>query len=147
MDSFLTNSFQNVLEKQPTLDLKVNPQRHFEKNWLQNCSPDFKPHYYWRYVNDIFVLFTLPKHLEAFCNFLNGRHSNISFTTEHEKQNRMSFLDIAIIPENKTFTISVHRKPTFSGVYTHFDHFLPSTYKFGTVYTLTQILLTLLQLD
>ena len=60
----------------------------------------------------------------------------MSFTTECEKQNRMSFLDIAIIPENKTFTISAHRKPTFSGIYAHFDHFLPSTCKFGTVYTL-----------
>ena len=48
----------------------------------------------------------------------------------------MSFLDIAIIHEDKTFTTSVYRKPTFSGVYTHFDSFLPSTYKFGTVYTL-----------
>ena len=114
----------------------MNPQRHFEKNWLQNCPPDFKPHYYWWYVNDIFVFFTSPKHLEAFCNFLNGQHANMSFTTECEKQNRMSFLDIAIIPENKTFTISAHRKPTFRGVYAHFDHFLPSTCKFGTAYTL-----------
>ena len=48
----------------------------------------------------------------------------------------MPFLDIAIIREDKTFTISVYRKPTFSEVYTHFDSFLPSTYNFGTVYTL-----------
>ena len=109
---------------------------HFGKNWLQNCPSDFKPHYQRRYVNDIFVLFTSPKHLEAFRNFLNGRHSNMSFAIEREKQNRMSFLDIAIICEDKTFTTSVYRKPTFSGVYTHFDSFLPSTYKFGTVYTL-----------
>ena len=60
----------------------------------------------------------------------------MSFTIEREKQNRMSFLDIAIIREDKTFTTSVYRKPTFSGVYTHFDSFLSSTYKFGTVYTL-----------
>ena len=60
----------------------------------------------------------------------------MTFTTEREKQNRMSFLDIAIICENKTFTTSVCCKPTFSSVYTHFDSFLPSTYKFGTVYTL-----------
>ena len=60
----------------------------------------------------------------------------MSFTTEHEKQNRMSFQDIAIIHENKTFTTSVYRKPTVSGVYTHFDSFLPSNYKFGAVYTL-----------
>ena len=109
---------------------------HFEKNWLRNCPSDFKPHYYRRYVGDIFVLFTSPKHLEAFLNFLNGRHTNLSFTIEREKQNRMSFLDIAIILEDKTFTTSVYRKPTFSGVYTHFDSFLPSACKFGNVYTL-----------
>ena len=60
----------------------------------------------------------------------------MSLTTERKKQNRMSFQDIAIIHENKTFTTSVYRKPTVSGVYTHFDSFLPSTYKFGAVYTL-----------
>ena len=31
-------------------------------------------------ASGIFVLFTSPKHLEAFQNFLNGRHANISFT-------------------------------------------------------------------
>ena len=108
---------------------------HFEKNWLQNCPSDFKPYYYWRYI-DIFVLFTSPQHLEAFQNFLNGRHANISFTIESEKQNRMAFLDVKIIREDETLTTSVYCKPTFSGVHTHFDFFLPSTYKFGTLYTL-----------
>ena len=109
---------------------------HFEKSCLQNFPSYFKPHHYRRYADDIFVLFTSPKHLEAFSNFLNGQHANTSFTIEREKQNRMSFLDIEIIHEDKTFTTSVYCKPTFSGVYTHFDSFLPSTYKFGTVYTL-----------
>ena len=58
------------------------------------------------------------------------------FTIEREKQSRMSFLDIEIICEYKTFTTSVYHKPTFSGIYTYFDSFLPSTYKFGSVYTL-----------
>ena len=106
---------------------------HFEKNWLKNCPSDFKSHYCLRYVDDIFILFTLPKNLEAFRNFVNGRHANMSFTIEREKQNRISFLDIAITPEDKAFTTSVYCKPTFSGVFTHFDSFLPSTYKFGTV--------------
>ena len=109
---------------------------HFEKNSLQSCPSDFKPHYYWPYVDYIFVLFTSPKHLEAFRNFLNGRHANMPLTIEREKQNIMSFLDIAIAREDKTFTTSVYHKPTFSGVYKHFDSFLPSTYKFGTVYIL-----------
>ena len=40
-------------------------QVHFEKNWLQNFPSDLKPHYYRRYVDDIFVLITSRKHLEA----------------------------------------------------------------------------------
>ena len=61
----------------------------------------------------------------------------MSITVECEKQNRLSFLDVQIIPEDKIFTNSVFRKPTFGGVYTNFDRFLPSTYKFGTAHTLT----------
>ena len=49
----------------------------------------------------------------------------------------MSFLEVQIIRKDKTFATSVYRKPSLSGVNTHFDNFLPSTYKFGTVYTLT----------
>ena len=59
----------------------------------------------------------------------------MSFTIESEKQNRMSFLDAQIICEDKTFTTSVYHKPISSEVSRHFDSFLPSTYKFGTVYT------------
>ena len=66
----------------------------FEKYRLQSCPSEFKPHYYRWYVDDIFVLFTSPKHVEASRNFLNGRHANISFAIEPEKQNRMSFLDV-----------------------------------------------------
>ena len=79
----------------------------FEKNWLQNCPSDFKSYYYRRYVDDIFVLLICPKHLEAFQNFLNGRNTNMPFTIESEKQNRMSFLDVQISREDKAFTTSV----------------------------------------
>ena len=81
-------------------------------------------------------MFTSLEHLEAFRNFLNGRHDNMSFTIANEKQNRMFFFDVHIIREDEIFDTSVYRKPTFREVYTHFDGFLPSTYKFGTVYTL-----------
>ena len=77
---------------------------HFEKNWLQNCASDFKPHYYGRYFDDIFVLFTSEKHLEAFQHFLNGRHADMSFTIESEKQNRMFSFDVQIIGVTFLFT-------------------------------------------
>ena len=48
----------------------------------------------------------------------------------------MSFVDVNIICEKDKFTISVYRKPTFSGIYTHFDSFLTSSNKIGLLHTL-----------
>ena len=110
---------------------------YFERNWLQNFSSYFKQYYYRRYVDDIFVLFSLLEHLESFLNFLKGLQGSMSFTIEKEKQNRMYFLVLQIIHQDKTFiTSSVYLKPTLSGVYVHFDSFLSSTCKSGTVSTL-----------
>ena len=53
----------------------------------------------------------------------------------------MFFLNVQIICEGKRFTTSVYHKPTFNGVYTHFDSFLPSIYMFGTVQTMTHSLI------
>ena len=97
-----------------------------EKNWLEHFPLEYRPFYYRRYVNDIFVLFNSAEHLKRFHSYLNSRHLNISFTIENEKGNRMSFLDINIIREKDKFTTSVYRKSTFSRIYTHFDSLLPS---------------------
>ena len=48
----------------------------------------------------------------------------------------MSFLDVNIIREKGKLTTSVYRKPPFSGIYTHFDSFLPSSNKIGLLHTL-----------
>ena len=53
-----------------------------EQIWLNECPDEFKPAYYRRYVDDIFVLFRSPDHLEKFKNYLNSKHRNIRFTCE-----------------------------------------------------------------
>ena len=50
--------------------------------------------------------------------------------------NKISFLDVNVIRKQGKFIRSVYRKPTFSGVYTPFDSFIPNTYKIGMIYTL-----------
>ena len=50
------------------------------------------------------------------------------FTIETEQNNKISFLDVNVICEQDKRTISVYQKPIFSGVYIHFDAFLPGTY-------------------
>ena len=60
----------------------------------------------------------------------------MSFTIETEQNNKISFLDINVFHEQGKFITSAYRKPTFTGVYTHFDSFIPDTYKIGMIYTL-----------
>ena len=48
----------------------------------------------------------------------------------------MSFIVVQIVCEGKTLTTSVYCKPTFSGVYTHFDSFLTVSFAMFT-YALT----------
>ena len=110
---------------------------YHEKSWLEHCPVEYRPLYYRRYVDDIFVfLFNSAEHLKRFYSYLNFRHLNISLTIENEKDNRMSFLDVNIIHEKDKFTTSVYCKPTFSRIYSHFDSFLPSSNKIGSLHTL-----------
>ena len=60
----------------------------------------------------------------------------MSFSIVQEKNGKLTFLDIAVSREKEKFVTTVYRKPTFSSVYTHFEIFLPTIYKFGIVYTL-----------
>ena len=53
----------------------------------------------------------------------------MSFSFEEEKNGKISLLDVKISREKGKFLTTVYRKPTFSGVYTHFESFLPSTHK------------------
>ena len=109
---------------------------YHEKNWLNSCPQGFKPVFYRRYVDNIFVLFKSNDHLKYFQEFLNSRHINMSFSMQTGRQNKFSFLDIEVIREQGKFSTTIYRKPTFSGVYCNFESFLPSVYKFGMVYTL-----------
>ena len=109
---------------------------HFENIWLENCPSHFKPIVYRRFVDDTFLLFRSKDHVEKFKNYLNKQHKNIKFTSEIEENGLLSFLDIKISRENNKFVTSVYRKPTFSGVFTNFESFIPDIYKRGLIETL-----------
>ena len=60
----------------------------------------------------------------------------MSFSHEVNRDGKLSFLNVNNFCEEGQFVTNFSRKTTFSGVYTHFESFLPATYKFGMVYTL-----------
>ena len=108
---------------------------HWEEIWLKKCPKQFRPEYYNRFMDDTFLLFSSEDHVNKFKKYINTRHKNMTFTHEIEKNNNLAFLDILVTREG-TFRTSLYRKPTFSGLYTHFKSHMPDSYKKGLLYTL-----------
>ena len=105
---------------------RSNPQKFLKTGSIKFWK--FKPVFYERYVDDIFVLFRKEEQLQLFPNYFNSCHENIKFTSEKESNNKLSFLDIEISRDKN--------QPTFSGVFSYFDSFIPRVYKFNLVLTL-----------
>ena len=109
---------------------------HYEKIWLDNCPPQFKPIFYRRYIDDTFLLFKESSHLQEFLSYMNSRHDNIKFTSEMENNSKLAFLDTIVLNENGKFSTSVYRKPTFSGLGLNFLSFCPKIFKTNSIKTL-----------
>ena len=76
--------------------------------------------------------------VELFKNFMNICHPKAKFTFEKEQNKCFNFLDVKVIRENNVFATSVYCKPSFSGVYMHFDSYMPLNYKFSFYYCFSQ---------
>ena len=109
---------------------------HFENVWLENCLFHFKPIVYRRLFDDAFSLLRTKDRVEKFKNYLNKQHKNIKLTAEIEENGSLSFLDITVSRENNKFATSVYLKPTFSGVFTNLESFIPDMHKRGLIETL-----------
>ena len=71
---------------------------------------------------------------KQFCEL--NEHPNIKFTSECEKNDCFSFLDVKIAFSNNQLVTSVFRMATFSCIFTNLKVFLHAICKFGLVYTL-----------
>ena len=54
---------------------------YHEQIWLDECTLEFKPKFYRRYVDDIFILISNIEHVDKFKEYLNCKHRNINFTS------------------------------------------------------------------
>ena len=87
-------------------------------------------------MDDTFLLFRDPSHINLFLDYLNSKHPNIQFTSELEQNNSLPFLDVLINKTNNSFSSSVYRKPTFTGLSMNFNSFTPFLYKINLIKTL-----------
>ena len=108
---------------------------YWEEIWIKKCPAQFHPIYYNRFMDGTFVLFSSSDHVLKFHKYINSRHKNMTFTYEIEENNSLAFLDVLVTREEKICT-SLYRKPTFSGLYSNYEIFMPIPYKKGLIYTL-----------
>ena len=107
-----------------------------ESKWLNECPENFKPLLYRRYIDDTFLVFKSEAHIPLFLDYLNSRHVNIKFTCEVESNNKLPFLDIEVERRGSTFSTSIYRKPTFTGLTTKFNSNIPDYFKNNLIRTL-----------
>ena len=89
-------------------------------------------------MDDTFLLFEDPSHVDQFLDFLNNKHINIKFTKELESEGQLSFLDVQVIKNTSTGLLetSVYRKKTFTGLSLNFFSCEPLKYKINAIKTL-----------
>ncbi len=106
------------------------------------CSAPIVPKIYFRYVDDILIIWDLSKgDYGEFLRLLNNYHPSIALTEEKETNRSLAFLDVRItrptISEAGTVTkpvkFSIFRKPTHSNRYLNFKSAHPLDLKENVV--------------
>ena len=88
-----------------------------EEKILKDC--DKKPLTWWRYIDDIFMLWQHgKKELENFLEFLNCYHPTIKFTADYSRE-EIHFLDVSVRKTNKQLVTDLYIKPTDTHQYLH----------------------------
>ncbi len=82
---------------------------------------------YVRYVDDIFMIYDLTTvHLRDLLDLLNSQNPQIRLTCEEQLDRELPFLDLLVQraiqngPNERSLTLSIHRKPTHNHKYLHY---------------------------
>ena len=67
---------------------------------------------------------------------MDKQHKCLKFTSKAKNGNFFSFLGINITRHNQQFKTSVYKRPTFSGVFSHYEGYVDQTYKKSLIDTL-----------
>ena len=99
-------------------------------------DPENWPTFYDRFVDDTFSVFPCRADSEQFFHLLNGLHPALKFTVEEERDGKLPFMDVLVERVTDGFQRSVYRKPTFTGLYTRWDSFAPTSQKINLIRSL-----------
>ena len=80
-------------------------------------------------MSDTFSLFNHENHVNLFFQYLNSQHPRIKFSCGTEINNCLQFLDINITRIQNSFSATIYRKPTHTGLGLKFDSMVDTNYK------------------
>ena len=93
-------------------------------------------HNYYRFVDDIFTIVP-TEYIQEIKNIFNNYNQYLQFTTEMEKDSRLSFLETIVIrTDNNRIITNWYRKPTYSGRYLNYFLHQPLNQKISIIYML-----------
>lgn len=97
-----------------------------------------KPLLWFRYVDDVFCIFTEKQNIDDFFGRINRWHNNIKFTKETETGGKLAFLDVLVIrdAQNNKYLTTLYRKPTNTNLYLLYESNQCRRYKLGLIRTL-----------
>ena len=96
---------------------------------LLRDAPGPVPHIWWRYIDDIFIIWThSAQEFETFLTYINGFHQSIKFTAE-VSDTSVNFLDVQVVRSTHGVTTQVFSKPTDAHLYLHYSSNHPSSTK------------------
>jgi hypothetical protein len=107
-----------------------------ENDFINNPSNPLGIIFYYRFVDDIFVI--LPENVDEkeFLNKFNCFHKSLKFTMEHEQNNKLSFLDVLISKNNGKLSTSWYRKPSNTLMFNPWESHGPKCYKINLIRTM-----------
>jgi hypothetical protein len=108
--------------------------QHLENTHLAHLSKKHKITAYFRFVDDILIIYDAQcTNINNIQTDFNDIHPNIKFTTETETDNRLNYLDITIHRTPQNWTVSIHRKPTFSDAIIPYSSNHPNQHKYAAL--------------
>ena len=98
---------------------------------------DMWPYIYRRFVDDTFSVVDCQSDALRFLECLNSLHPALRFTMESEENGQLSFMDVLVMKENESFSMTIYRKPTFTCLYTRWDSYCSTGQKIALIRSLT----------
>ena len=102
---------------------------------------------YYRYMYDIFVVFSNEDECNFFLDSLNSLDLYLRFTFEKEFNLALPFLDVLVEKSPSKLITSIYRKLTFTVQYLRWNSFSPQKRKANLIPTLTHPALAICSLE